>query len=201
MPPHSEPPIGGRVGKAVDVGLPQGPLVSPIIVRGLVLLPHDWPTAPGGTRLPGGGTTSSSSAASAEDPSTLGLGERRIGEPELDPEVSPVGLAIGAGGAIGPGGEIGPGVKGAMESGLATGPGPGSGIDVRREDAGASNVGDERGFCIALEEVARGGAARGRPKEGSKGDGDAKPLGRADGARGACCMDGPGPKTPNGGGA
>lgn len=41
MPPHSELPMGGRVGKAVDVGLPQGPLISPMIVRGLVLLPHD----------------------------------------------------------------------------------------------------------------------------------------------------------------
>lgn len=201
IPPHNEPPMGGRVGKAADVGLPQGPLGSPMIVRGLVLLPHDCPTAPGGTRLAGGGTTSSSSAASAEDPSTLGLGVRRIGEPELDPEASPVGLAIGAGGAIGPRGEIGTGVSGEMESGLATGPGPGSGIDVRREDPGASSVGDESGFCIALEEVARGALVRGRLKEGSKGDGDPKLLERADGAREAGCMDGPGPKTPNGGGA
>lgn len=102
---------------------------------------------------------------------------------------------------MGPRGEIGPEVTGAMESGLATGPGPGSGTEERREDPGANRVGDERGFCIALEEVARGAAARGRPKEGSKGDGDPKPLGRAGGARGVCCTDGPGPKTPNGGGA
>lgn len=95
-----------------------------------------------------------------------------MGEPELDPEGSPVGLAIGAGGAIGPREDIGPEVSGAMERGLATGPGPGSGTEERREDPGANSVGDERGFCIALEEVARGVAARGRPKEGSKGDGD-----------------------------
>jgi hypothetical protein len=49
--------------------------------------------------------TSSSSGDSAEEPSMpLGLGERRLGEPEPDPGASPVGRAMGAmGRATGPG--------------------------------------------------------------------------------------------------
>lgn len=108
---------------------------------------------------------------------------------------------MGASGTIGPGGDIAPGeVIGAMEMGRATGPGPGSGIDWRREDPGASSVGDESGFCTGLEGVAIGAEVCPRLKGGSKEDGDAKTLGRLDGPRGACGMDGPGPKTPNGGG-
>jgi len=49
--------------------------------------------------------TSSSSGDNAEEPSLpLGLGERRLGEPEPDPGASLVGRAIGAIGlATGPG--------------------------------------------------------------------------------------------------
>jgi hypothetical protein len=66
-------------------------------------------------------TTSSSSAASAEDPRTrFGLGERRLGDPELElpspfPPVGPpaVGRAIGAMGlVIGPGPEASLSIEG-----------------------------------------------------------------------------------------
>jgi len=108
---------------------------------------------------------------------------------------------MGASGAMGPGGDIAPGeVRGAMAMGRATGPGPGSGIDWRREGPGASSVGDASGFCAGLEGVAIGAEVCPRLKGGSKGDGDAKVLGRLDGPRGGCGIGGP-PKTPNGGGA
>lgn len=116
----------------------------------------------------------------------FGLGERRLGEP--DPDVSPViGLAMGAGGAIGARGAIGAGgaisgAIGTIETGRATG--PWSARDVRLEGPGANMVGEARGFCEAFEGGPMGVVgARGRPKPGSKGAGEPKLRGRADGAR------------------
>lgn len=88
---------------------------------------HACPTGAGATRRVGAETTSSSSAASADEPSTpFGLGERRVGEvePEPDPEAgaSPAGRAIGAIGRV-----IGPG-SAAIEARL-----PGADCDEGRE--------------------------------------------------------------------
>lgn len=101
--------------------------------------------------------------------------------------------AIGAGGAIG-----------TIGTGLATGPGPGSGKDAFLEGAAAISVGEAMGFWIVFDGGPMGaGWGAPRPKCESKGEGDPKPLGRAEGASeggGPCEIEGPGPKIPNGGG-
>ena len=81
---------------------PHGTRMSGPLLRGLAVAgPH--PTAPGATdRRPGALTISSLSSASADEPSTpFGLGERRLGDVDPDPDASPAGRAIGASGATG----------------------------------------------------------------------------------------------------
>jgi len=183
--PHSELPIGGGRGdpKPGGPGGPQGVRTSPTALRGPGLAgPQPCPTVPAdpARRFVGAGTTSSSSAARAEDPRMpFGLGERRLGDPDPDPGVSPVGLAIGA-------------------RGLATG--PGSGTDARLLGpadigGGMTKFGVLGGGPIG---VAAGGIPRPGLKVGSKGGPEPKFRGSADGARagggGPCCMEGPGPK-------
>lgn len=106
MLPHIEPFIGGR-GVANGAGAPHGAAV-PMAERCGLGLPHPWPTGAGLPVRRGGAMTSSSSADSAEEPNLpFGLGERRFGEPEPDPDAvdaSPAGRAMGARGrATGPG--------------------------------------------------------------------------------------------------
>lgn len=130
----------------------------------------------------GGAMTSSSSADSAEDPSLpLGLGDRRLGEPEPDPEVvdvSPAGRAMGA-------------------MGRATG--PGSPMDRRFDGLACiicvGELRDVPGAPGALDGGPIGweGAGIAR-KAGSKGGPMPKLRGTAEGANGGGggCIEGPG---------
>lgn len=162
-------------------GAPHGAL-SPIADLGLEL-PQPWPTAAGLVRRVGGAMTSSSSGDNAEDPRTpLGLGERRLGEPEPDPDVSPAGRAIGA-------------------MGRATG--PGSPTDARLLEPGGSIGGGEfNEFGGIFEGGPIGAEAGGIPRKLGSNCGPApKFRGTAEGARGGgpCGMEGPGPNIPKGG--
>lgn len=135
------------------------------------------PTGAGGAaRRPGALTTSSSSASKAAEPSTFGLGERRLGEappePEPDADVeSPftvvVGRAIGAIGRV-----IGPGSAAA---------------DIRREgtEALCAIIGDEIGLAIPTFGGGPIGAAGAnpRPNPDSKGGAPPNPRGSAEGPR------------------
>lgn len=111
---HNEGPIGGGRGEAkVGAGGPHGDRMSGTELRGLAVAgPQPCPTVPGATerRPTGAPTTSSSSGIKADEPRTpFGLGERREGDVEPEPEASPVlGRAIGAIGlVIGPGSAAG----------------------------------------------------------------------------------------------
>lgn len=182
MLPQREFPTGGRGEPKGGAGAPHGALFSPIADRGLGL-PQPWPTTDGLMRRDGGAMTSSSSGDRAEEPrNPLGLGDRRLGEPEPDPGPSPAGRAMGA-------------------IGRATG--PGSPMDARLLAPGGSIGGGElRELCGALEGGPMGTGAVGIPrKPESYGGPTPKFLGTAEGARGRGPggMEGPGPKTPNGG--
>lgn len=72
-------------------GGPHGPLRSTDPLGGAGAAPQ---TGPFTTVLRAFGTTSSSSAARAEDPRTFGLGDRRTGDADPDPDCS-VGRAMG----------------------------------------------------------------------------------------------------------
>lgn len=123
--------------------------------------------------------TSSSSAASADEPrNPFGLGERRLGDVDPDPE-SPAGRAMGATGRV---------------------IGPGSFTEARRAPVIAC-VGEGREFecCKALEGGAIGaGGARLRPNAGSKGGFAPNVRGRAEGASGGGPegIEGPATKDP-----
>jgi len=106
--PHRELPIGGRGEPNGAAGAPHGAAPVPTAERCGLGLPHPWPTGAGMPVRRGGAITSSSSAESAEEPNLpLGLGERRLGDPEPEPDAvedSPAGRAMGAmGRATGPG--------------------------------------------------------------------------------------------------
>lgn len=113
-------PPPGRIGEpkpgAEDPGGPHPPSPPPIVEATLGLegggpqtelpggAPRPIPIGALGPRRMGVLTTSSSSAANADEPRTLGLGERRTGELKLELLESPwTGRAIGAGRVIGPG--------------------------------------------------------------------------------------------------
>ena len=98
--------MGGGGGRGEEKpGGPHGDRKSVIELRALAV-PHPCP-GPGGAaeRRPAGAfTTSSSSGDSADDPSTpFGLGDRRLGDADPEPDAS-TGRAIGAiGRETGPG--------------------------------------------------------------------------------------------------
>jgi hypothetical protein len=83
-------------------GGPHGPLRSTDARGGTGAAPQTGPLAIVRREV---STTSSSSVARAEDPRTFGLGDRRTGEADPDPDCS-VGRAMGW---MGRGGPIGPG--------------------------------------------------------------------------------------------
>ena len=181
-------PRGGKPG-----GAPGGPHGDEIEPRGLVDEggPHPWPTAPAGAarRVAGVLTTSSSSASSAAEPETFGLRDRRVGDVEPEPDVSPAGRAMGAMGAM---------------VGRPIGPRSGAGVRLLGPGARLSWVGEARGFETTRIGGAIGaGGANPRPKPASKWLPFPKPRGTADGASGGGpgAMDGPGAiGTPTNGG-